>query len=104
MRKYFLASNTARQNVDLRDYTSIITEAVHTYMPKAVVTVYQDYYCVSPTPRQGDAVKIGRKICESELKDDCIYISKLFCSREISRQEVIANGKQKNRKSMGGHH
>ena len=104
MRKYYLASNMARQAVDLRDYTSVIIEAVHTFLPKAVVTVCQDYYCVSPTPRQGDAVKIGRKICESELKDSCIYIPKLFCSREVTRQEVIHHGKQKNRKPMGGHY
>lgn len=104
MRKYYLASNTARQNIDLTDYLFVIIEAVNEYMPKANVTVYKDYYCVSPTPKQGDAVKIGRKICESTLKEQCIYIPKLFCSKEVPLKEVLENDRKNYRKPMGGHH
>lgn len=100
MRKYMLASAADRPTVDLRDYESIITEAVHEVMPKAAVQVEQDCYYVSPTPSKGDAIRIGRQICQSKLKYFCIQIPKLFSSSEI--EEETANGTKQ--KHNGGHH
>ena len=101
MRKYWLASAEARQEIDLRDYAVIIKDAVHTYMPNATVQVEQNYYSVEPTPKQGDAVKIGRKICQSELGKNCILIAKLFYSREIEEDNNVGT---KAKKPVGGHH
>ena len=58
MRKYTLASKGARGTVDLRAYRDVIESAVHKVMPKAMVLVGQDCYYVSPTPKQGAAVRI----------------------------------------------
>ena len=60
-----------------------LTEAVQAVMPDATVTVERDCYYVTPTPKPGDARKIGRQICKSGLSQYCIQISKLFCSVEI---------------------
>ena len=59
MRVYHLSGN-ARRTVDLRDYESVITEAVTTVMSKKDVTVIvdKDSYTVSPTPSQGEAMAI----------------------------------------------
>lgn len=100
MRKYTLASAKERQNVDLRDYTSVITEAVYSVMPSAAVRVERDCYYVSPTPSQGEAIKIGRQICQSELKHSCVQIPKLFSSIEV--KEAAADGTDK-QKRTGGH-
>lgn len=98
MRKYTLASQSARQNVDLRNYTDIITDAVHSVMPTATVRVEKDFYTVVPTPSQGSAVKIGRLICQSQLKQHCILIPKLFSSIEIGGNEQHGT-----KKHVGGH-
>ena len=99
MRKYTLASHSAKNSVDLRDYEAIITEAVHSVIPTAIVRVEQDCYYVSPTPSQGDAVRIGRLICQSQLKQHCILIPKLFSSIEIGGKEQHGT-----KKLTGGHH
>lgn len=101
MRKYTLASASDRSSVNLRDYEIVITEAVHAVMPAAIVRVEQDCYYVSPTPSQGDAIKIGRQICQSNLKHFCIQIPKLFSSIEM--EEVASNGRNE-KKRLGGHH
>lgn len=101
MRKYTLASTSDRPNVDLQVYESVIIGAVHAVMPKAVVRVEQDCYYVSPTPSQGDAIKIGRQICQSQLKVYCVQIPKLFSSIEL--KEVADNGTS-NKKCSGGHY
>ena len=104
MRKYTLASPTAKTKVDLRDYADIITDAVHAVMPSAVVKVEQDCYYVDPTPTQGSAIKIGRQICQSALKVYCIQIPKLFCSIEVeskTSEEDKNNGRETKR--VGGH-
>ena len=100
MRKYMLASKDAKDSVDLRNHRQTIEAAVHEVLPLATVHVHVDHYTVSPTPRQGDAVKIGRAICRSPLKKYCIQIPKLFSSIEI--KEDTSNGKEKP-KRMGGH-
>lgn len=100
MRKYTLASKDAKDSVDLRNHRQAIETAVHEVLPNATVYVYKDYYTVSPTPKQGDAVKIGRAICRSPLKKHCIQIPKLFSSIEI--KEEISDGKPK-QKRLGGH-
>ena len=83
MRKYTLASHSAKSSVDLRDYETTITEAVHSVIPTATVRVEKDCYTVDPAPSQGDAVRIGRLICQSQLKQHCVMIPKLFSSIEI---------------------
>ena len=98
MRKYTLASHSAKNSVDLRDYEAIITDAVHNVIPTATVRVEKDYYTVDPAPSQGDAVRIGRLICQSQLKQHCVMIPKLFSSIEIGGQN---NGTKKH---TGGHH
>lgn len=99
MRKYTLASMD-RDSVDLRVYVAEIINAVHEVMPTAQVRVDKDCYYVSPTPTKGDAIRIGRKICESDLKHYCIKVSKLFNSVEIGGQD----GAQKQSKTyVGGH-
>lgn len=101
MRKYTLASANARQSVDLRDYESIIVEAVHAVIPCARVQVDRDCYYVSPTPTQSEAVKIGRQICQSKLKHYCVQIPKLFSSIEV--KEVSFHGID-TKEHAGGHH
>ena len=86
MRRYSLVSSTARSDVDLRDYAEVITEAVHSVMPKAKVRVLQDCYYVSPSPDQSQAVKIGRIICQSKLRKYCVMVPKLFISYEMQEE------------------
>ena len=93
MRKYTLASPSARGTVDLRDFEDIITEAVRQVLPKATVKVEASCYYVEPAPSQGDAIKIGRQICQSKLKEHCVQIPKLFTSIEL--MEDNANGATK---------
>ena len=102
MRRYSLASTDARNFVDLRDYTEIITEAVTAVMPNASVQVLEDHYLVSPTPNQGQAVRIGRQICQSELRKHCVMIPKLFISEEI--EEEVADDGENGKHPDGGHH
>ena len=99
MRKYTLASQSARKSVDLRNYTDIITDSVHSVMPTATVRVEQDCYYVSPTLSQSEAVRVGRLICQSQLKQHCILIPKLFSSIEIGGKEQHGT-----KKLTGGHH
>ena len=83
MKRYILASLTARESTDLREYEKTIEEAVHKVIPEAKVRVEKDCYFVSPTPPQGKAVRIGRLICQSKLKEHCIHVPKLFYSVEV---------------------
>lgn len=100
MRKYTLASPTARQGVDLRDYEDIIVEAVHEVMPQAKVTVAKDCYYVSPSPDPNLARKIGRAICQCGLKAHCVQIPKLFTSIKVKE---VATHEQSKTKLSGGH-
>ena len=104
MRRYSLASAEARNDVDLRDHTNVIVEAVHAIMPNASVNVSENSYLVDPTPSRSDAVKIGRLICKSDLRKHCIMIPKLFTSEEM--EEVTDNGEngKPNKNPDGGHH
>lgn len=104
MRKYVLASKDARPTVDLRDYRSVIENAVHEIMPQATVVVAERYYTVEPSPRQGDAVKIGRIICKSGLCTQCVYIPKLFLSTEVKLTKKEDDNDKQKRNSHGGHH
>ena len=98
MRKYTLANGSMRGVVDLRDYSDIITAAVQEFAPSSTVVVCQDYYTVFEPLTQSQAVKIGRRICESNLSQYCIKLSKLFNSKEVSDE------KQTQAKHPGGHH
>ena len=93
MRKYTLSDSGSKDKVDLRGYEELITEAVLAVMPGATVTVERDCYYVTPTPKPGDARKIGRQICKSGLSQYCIQISKLFCSVEIMEVKNEASDK-----------
>ena len=99
MRKYTLASPSAKGMVDLRVFADVITEAVHQYMPQAIVSVEKNCYYVDPPPSQGDAIRIGRLICQSDLKAYCVQIPKLFSSIQIGGKKD-GTGK----KCPGGHH
>lgn len=101
MRKYTLAASSSKEKVDLRDYAAVIAEAVQEVMPGATVTVEQSCYYVTPTPKPGDARKIGRQICKSDLSQYCIQIPKLFCSVEI---QEVNNESREEQKHPGGHH
>ena len=98
MRKYVLAHGSKRAVVDLRDYKDVIICAVLEFAPDATVTVNKDCYIVDKQLSQSQAVKIGRKICESDLSQHCIKLSKLFNSKEVTDND---NSKQK---QTGGHH
>lgn len=102
MRKYILASPTEREKIKLTGYESVIEKAVHTFMPDATVHVEDDCYYVDPSPSKGDAIKIGRMICQSDLKHCCVQIPKLFCSMNI---DMIGDGNdaKKEAKHVGGH-
>lgn len=104
MRKYLLASVSERGDVDLRDYEDTIKGAVHEFMPTAKVTVENDCYYVDPTPDRGTAVKIGRKICQSKLKESCITIRKLFASVEVEGGTQNVTEESRTPKYAGGHH
>lgn len=98
MRKYSLANGSKRGVVDLRDYEDIIVDAVLEFAPGSTVIVSKDHYIVKEQLTQSQAVKIGRKICESDLSQHCIKLSKLFNSKEVTDND---NSKQK---QTGGHH
>jgi hypothetical protein len=92
-----LADGFKRGKVDLRDYKDIIVAAVQEFAPGNKVVVTSDYYIVENQLSQSQAVKIGRKICESDLKYHCVKLSKLFNSKEVS------DGNNKKQKQNGGH-
>ena len=98
MRKYSLANGSMRGVVDLRDYRDIITAAVQEFAPGSTLVVCKDYYTVLEPLTQSQAVKIGRRICESDLSQYCIKLSKLFNSKEV------INEKAKQSQRPGGHH
>ena len=98
MRKYSLADISKRGQVDLRNYQGIIVAAVQEFAPGSTVVVCKDYYTVLEPLTQSQAVKIGRKICESDLSQYCIKLSKLFNSKEVTHE------KAKQSQRPGGHH
>lgn len=87
MRKYSLANGSMRGSVDLRDYSDVITAAVQEFAPGSTVVVCKDCYTVLEPLTQSQAVKIGRRICESDLSQYCIKLSKLFNSKEVTNEE-----------------
>ena len=105
MRIYHLSSGAARRSVDLRDYADVITKAVTSVMSSKDVTVIvdKDSYTVSPAPSQGEAIRIGRLICKSDLNKYCIQIPKLFTGENIETKEEL-NDQRNNNDRMGGHH
>ena len=103
MRKYSLASRNAKDAVDLTNYSDIIAKAVTEVMGDAddlVVIIESDCYIVSPTPTQGQAVRIGRQICKSALSQYCVQIPKLFSSIEIKEVNHDQTDQQEH---PGGH-
>lgn len=97
MRKYSLADISKRSQVDLRNYKDIIVAAVQEFAPGSTVTVAKDHYTVKEQLTHSQAVRIGRKICESELGRYCISIklSKLFNSTIIQEVKDDNRNKQK---------
>ena len=87
-RKYSLANGSMRGVVDLRDYSDVITAAVQEFAPGSSVVVCRDYYTVLEPLTQSQAVKIGRRICESDLSKYCIKLSKLFNSKEVTNEKT----------------
>lgn len=108
MRVYHLSSSVARSTVDLRNYESVITEAVTTVMSGKDVTivVYKENYTVSPAPSKSEAIKIGRLICKSALSQYCIQIPKLFTGENVKPKKEESNESRTEPKAkhpMGGH-
>ena len=101
MRKYMLADGSKRAVVDLRDYEDIIRAAIEEFAPGTTVTVNKDHYLVGEQLSQSQAVKIGRKICESTLSRHCIKLSKLFNSKLVKEK---TNDNKEEPKRPGGHH
>ena len=101
MRKYTLANSACRGVVDLRDYEDIIVSAVWAFAPGTTITVTTDYYTVKEPLTQSQAVRIGRRICESSLSQHCIKLSKLFNSTIVKENDDNDKHKQK---QTGGHH
>ena len=101
MRKYSLADGSKRGVVDLRDYEDIIRAAVEEFAPGTTVAICKDCYIVNEPLSQSQAVKIGRRICESDLKYHCVKLSKLFNSRLVKEN---VNDNRKEQKRPGGHH
>lgn len=101
MRRYSLADGKKRGKVDLRDYEDIIVAAVREFAPGNTVVVTSDYYIVKDPLTQSQAVRVGRRICESNLSQHCIKLSKLFNSRIIKEKADDNRSKQK---QIGGHH
>ena len=102
MRRYTLASMEHKQDVDLREYEDVITEAVAAAMKDVddvSVVVYEHHYEVSPSPSRGVAIAIGRMICKSGLGKCCVQIPKLFSSVEIEEEK----NDQEEQKYNGGH-
>ena len=104
MRVYHLSSGDARRTVDLRDYADVITNAVTSVMSDkdVAVVIKKDSYTVSPAPTQGEAIRIGRLICKSDLNQYCIQIPKLFTGENIETKEEVNESRNNDR--MGGHH
>ena len=102
MRKYTLAATDSKGTVDLRDYELVIMEAVHAVLPKAQVQIEADCYYVDPTPKPGEARKIGRQICKSTLNQFCVFIPKLFTSIEITKE--VKDEQSTQSKHPGGYH
>ena len=103
VKKYTLANIEERDKVDLRNYKDVIVAAVQEFAPGSTVTVTKNYYIVNEQLTHSQSVRIGRRICESELGHYCISIqlSKLFNSKII--QEVKDENRNK-QKQTGGHH
>ena len=101
MRKYTLANSACRGVVDLRDYEEIIVSAVLEFAPGTTVTVTKNYYTVNEPLTQSQAVRIGRRICESSLSQHCIKLSKLFNSTLVKEK---TNDNRSKQKQTGGHH
>lgn len=103
MRKYTLAAPVARSTVDLRRFRGVIEAAVHEIVPSATVRVERDCYYVEPTPCRRDAVRIGRLICKSDLRHNCVKIPKLFSSIEIDRNTKEVQDDNSKQKQTGKH-
>ena len=103
MRKYTLANTLERSKVDLRNYKDIIVAAVQEFAPGSTVSVKNDHYIVNEQLSHSQAVRIGRRICESDLGHYCISIklSKLFNSTIIKE---VTDDKRNKQKQTGGHH
>ena len=100
MRKYTLADGSKRSTVDLRDYEDVIKSAVEEFAPGNTVVVASDHYIVKDQLTQSQAVKIGRRICESSINQHCIKLSKLFNSKPVKEN---VNDNRKEQKRSGGH-
>ena len=77
--------------------------AVQEFAPGSTVSVMKDHYTVKEQLSHSQVVRVGRRICESELGKYCISIkqSKLFNSTIIQEAKDENRNKQQ---QTGGHH
>ena len=101
MRRYSLADGKKRDVIDLRNYEYVIVKAVQEFAPGTTVVVSKNYYTVQEPLTQSQAVRIGRRICESDLSQHCIKLSKLFNSTVV-KEKLDDNNKEQKR--PGGYH
>ena len=71
-------------DVDLTDYTDLITSIIHTHAPEVMLRVLPDQYLVTPRLTQSQAIRIGREIAKTELGQFCYLKPMLFKSKNYS--------------------
>lgn len=93
MRKYCFADTDYKHNVDLKDYTDIITETVHGICPDIEVIVESDGYILPKDVPHGVKVKIGMALAKTVLSKYCLNRPVLFKGKTLKEQKD--NGKTK---------
>lgn len=81
-RSYSLINKTV--DVNLTNYTDLITDIINKHAPEVNVTVLQNQYLVSPRLTQSQAIRIGREIAKTELGQFCYLKPVLFKSKDYS--------------------
>lgn len=94
MRIYELANTELRGEVNLLDYKNIIKQVINEEAPTVKVTIEPDRYILDTDISKGQAIRIGKKIAQSQLGQYCLLRSILFVghSLPISKRSEYKNG------------
>jgi len=111
MREYSLQDSEYRKTVDLRNYRTLIENAIHSVTPSTEVNVEKDHYTLSPLPSKGELIMIGRVLAKPEnLGRYCITRPVLFkgetvktekVSEDINESTIIEQANKDNTKKKG---